>query len=836
MTRPVTIKNRKIRKTKILYSIKGKLLILCICLLLLPILILGFSSYQAFKKQAYIRAINELEIIIANWETIIETQIDNISTVLLREEVLVKQRLKSINDAVKIVLGRYSEDDKNISNKFQELSNIKISKNGYVMLFNRKGEILFSGKNISGVKDLKKTHPDFFGQVLSHNKELENDGILTIKHFWKDSGFSVYRKILTAVSYYKPLDIYISVNIYESDYKSSNFENKVKRELRILMADHKIGKNGYIYVINTIGEYVVSKDNLRDGENILNEISRDGRKIINEIIDKNIKTEGRDFIETRYSWMDILTGKYDERISVSKYIPEWKWIVGASMLNDDFLSILATLKKYIIFLSILSVVTGSFVALFLSNMLTAPLLKLEESMRKASEGEYETDVKSLDIHTNDEISSLASSFTLMMENLKERRIRLNNEKTLLSTLIDSSPDPTYFQDTEGNYLNCNSAFEKLVKIRKKYLLGKHDSSFLPNEIIKSFIINNRKALETGKLSVNEISIADKKTFETVTTPFYSSNGRIQGVIGVSRDITERVKTEKALRKSENRFRQIIENASDIIFTTDLEGNILQIAEGWANHLGYDISEIIGKNVNSFVHKDDVEKIQEVYKNITETDDSISVDFRSLTGSGQERWYTSNSKLLRDEDNNPFTVIGIARDITEQKKYFDKLQSEAELDPLTKVFNRRMLDYFLEIETAKAFRYKNIFSVIMIDLDFFKNVNDTYGHDKGDEVLKNCAEIFRKNIRHSDIIARYGGEEFVILAPNTEPESGKLLAEKIRVVIERYDFGLNENLTASFGVSYYINNDSPDQVMKRADNALYLAKKRGRNRVDMEKIT
>ena len=122
------------------------------------------------------------------------------------------------------------------------------------------------------------------------------------------------------------------------------------------MADQRIGRNGYIFVLNTDGEYIVSKNNLRDGENIIDDTSKDGRKIISELIERNLKSGGRDFIESRYSWLDILSGEYDDRIAVTKYIPEWKWIVGASMFSDDFLSILTTIKKYIIFLSLLSII------------------------------------------------------------------------------------------------------------------------------------------------------------------------------------------------------------------------------------------------------------------------------------------------------------------------------------------------------------------------------------------------------------------------------------------------------------------------------------------------
>jgi len=154
------------------------------------------------------------------------------------------------------------------------------------------------------------------------------------------------------------------------------------------------------------------------------------------------------------------------------------------------------------------------------------------------------------------------------------------------------------------------------------------------------------------------------------------------------------------------------------------------------------------------------------------------------------------------------------------------------DPLTNIYNRLHFGHFLDAEIDRVKRYGGTFSIIFFDLDRFKEVNDEYGHLVGDEVLKRVAEIVEKANRNADIFARYGGEEFIILAPATDIAGARAHAERLRNDIEHYRFSEISHLTCSFGVAEY--KPDADDVMslfKRADTALYNAKKLGRNRVE-----
>lgn len=201
----------------------------------------------------------------------------------------------------------------------------------------------------------------------------------------------------------------------------------------------------------------------------------------------------------------------------------------------------------------------------------------------------------------------------------------------------------------------------------------------------------------------------------------------------------------------------------------------------------------------------------------------------------------NDYLIRPIDPNEL----IARCLTQiRRKHFnDKLRTSvrqtielAVTDGLTGLHNRRYLDNHLKILLERAMARGRPLSLCITDIDKFKSVNDTYGHDAGDEVLREFANRVRATVRGADLACRYGGEEFVIVMPDTNPEIAAQVAERLRMTIESKPFtlkqaGLNLNVTASMGLSFNIpKSDSPDALVKRADRALYEAKNSGRNRV------
>ncbi|MBY5695203.1 PleD family two-component system response regulator [Rhizobium leguminosarum] len=201
----------------------------------------------------------------------------------------------------------------------------------------------------------------------------------------------------------------------------------------------------------------------------------------------------------------------------------------------------------------------------------------------------------------------------------------------------------------------------------------------------------------------------------------------------------------------------------------------------------------------------------------------------------------NDYVIRPVDPNEL----VARSLTQirRKRYNDRLRASvkqtielAVTDPLTGLYNRRYLDSHLNVLFNRSMARGRPLSVLITDIDRFKHVNDTYGHDGGDEVLREFSSRVRSTIRGADLACRYGGEEFVVVMPDTSPEIAAAVAERLRAAIENAPFMLKHsgealNITASFGIASRIASVlTPDQLMKQADLALYEAKNTGRNRV------
>jgi diguanylate cyclase (GGDEF)-like protein len=172
-------------------------------------------------------------------------------------------------------------------------------------------------------------------------------------------------------------------------------------------------------------------------------------------------------------------------------------------------------------------------------------------------------------------------------------------------------------------------------------------------------------------------------------------------------------------------------------------------------------------------------------------------------------------------------------------YIQTLENEKKLelmsltDQLTGLYNRHKLHQVFTSEINRSNRFEEIFGIILLDLDLFKNVNDNYGHDVGDLVLKEISQILKDNIRISDTLGRWGGEEFLIILPQIDLEGAVVLAQKLRKEIENHQFSIVGKMTASFGIAYYRKGDDENSIIKRADEALYKAKEMGRNIVKTE---
>lgn len=423
---------------------------------------------------------------------------------------------------------------------------------------------------------------------------------------------------------------------------------------------------------------------------------------------------------------------------------------------------------------------------------------------------------------------LAIAF-IQIESRKKTDILLNKERELFDTTLQTVNEGIIVTDVDGKIVLMNKAAEKMT--------GWNNEEAHGVEFGKVFNNLNLKTREPGKnpvkLVIEErieghspkyIGLVSRDGSEYYITGtargIYSKDDTVTGVVVSFRDATLEYNQESEIQA-------FIEINLDMLCVFDLEGRFVKVNKKFEEIMGYSSDELVNRKFTEFVHKMDLEsslKATEAIKSNTPVQ-GFTNRFRTKNGYFKYlEWYTQPT-------HNQY-FYSSARDVTERFVSKMKLEKAALKDKLTGVFNRHYLDMIIEREMQLAEHNENSLSMVMVDLDYFKQVNDTWGHPKGDIVLKQTAQIISNGIRNSDILVRFGGEEFVILMPNTSKEGAIAASEKIRHEIENYNFPIEGKLTASFGVAEHIQNESFLAWYHRLDEALYRAKDGGRNRVSL----
>ncbi len=290
--------------------------------------------------------------------------------------------------------------------------------------------------------------------------------------------------------------------------------------------------------------------------------------------------------------------------------------------------------------------------------------------------------------------------------------------------------------------------------------------------------------------------------------------------------------QKALLVANNelkRFAKIIDKYV-ITATTKKNTTITHVSSAFSKSSGYTKDELIGKKINMVRHPDTDKKVfAEIWHSI-ENGQEWCGEIKNKRKDGDEYWLEQNIIPIKDEKEDIVSFMSIGVDIT-AKKQLEKLSST---DMLTGIFNRRKIEELLNIEILRSRRHQRNLSVIMLDIDHFKHTNDTFGHHAGDVVLQQTAEVIKKALRQSDMFGRYGGEEFLIICPETNQDEAMIVAEKVRSAVDNFKFKIVEHKTISLGIAEFSDEDSLDELVKKADTALYLSKAEGRNKVTLYK--
>ncbi len=392
---------------------------------------------------------------------------------------------------------------------------------------------------------------------------------------------------------------------------------------------------------------------------------------------------------------------------------------------------------------------------------------------------------------------------------------------LSQTILNANNNLGLILDCHYNILAVNDAVLHRFPNSKNDYVGKNFFDLFNWENVDMWKAHFQIVLSSGtKLSFQVVENGDH--LHVGVTPILSSS--ITSIVVFIDYITISSRNEELLF----RYGQIIKAVQQPIFVID-RGMIVRNTNNAFLKL-YDLPSSTGNKPLSklvrYGHWENIYKcsLNNVFDGVEEKK-AMWVDF------GTKRSYlTFYYQPVYNRGSRINTVVVNIVDNTENRLLQEELKRISQTDPLTKIYNRSKFNDALEREIERIKRKYSDLSVLLFDIDFFKKINDTYGHDVGDDVLKKITALVSQNIRINDVFARWGGEEFIILLPLTDICNASLLADKLRVLISSHSMGKAGKISCSFGVSSYRMGEPIESFIKRADEGLYKSKRNGRNRV------
>ncbi|MBS1184612.1 MAG: putative diguanylate cyclase/phosphodiesterase & domain with sensor(s) [Proteobacteria bacterium] len=440
------------------------------------------------------------------------------------------------------------------------------------------------------------------------------------------------------------------------------------------------------------------------------------------------------------------------------------------------------------------------------------------------------------------VLAMLKQSTLLREHalLKTVSRELEESEQQKQLILHAIPDLVWLKDADGRYQMCNPVFEGFFGAPESAILGKTDFDYVDPDLADSFRQKDLEAMLAGQPIRNEerVRFADDghpALLEILKTPLRDRNGKVLGVLGIARDITEREHASRQLALVNFALNHVKEAA----YLSDEKGYFKYVNDEACRALGHPREELLKLRVidvdcNCTQH----EQWQTTWTNLRS---QKTMTFESTHKARDGTIFPVEVSANYFEFSGQAYVLGLVRDITERKQVEEQIRNLAYFDALTKLPNRRMLMDRLGHARVSSHRTREFGALLMLDLDHFKSLNDTQGHDVGDRLLVEVARRLTGTLRQEDTVCRLGGDEFVVmlegLGQDEQPAANQaeMIAEKVRLALNQpYSLNLNEakfHGTTSIGLTLFRGQDASVEILlKQADVALYQAKDAGRNLV------
>ena len=402
-------------------------------------------------------------------------------------------------------------------------------------------------------------------------------------------------------------------------------------------------------------------------------------------------------------------------------------------------------------------------------------------------------------------------------------------------LLQSIPTPVFYKDEAGRYLGCNRAYEEYSGIKREGLMGKTVYELAPKDLADIYAATDNELFQNPGTQVQETSViyADGTRHDVILSKatFSKADGRLGGLVGVMLDISERKHAEEALREKEARIRRLVESNIIGVFFWDIHGHTFDANDAFLRIVGYTPDDLrSGKIRWNEMTPAEYAGAEELAMNELKMIRSCApYEKEFIRKDGGHIPVLMGAALL---DGSQEQGVAFVVDLTERKQAEERVRHMAHHDALTGLPNRLLFQDRVNQAISQAQRSQHRVGMLFIDLDHFKDINDSLGHQIGDRLLRAAARRLQRCLRTGDSVARLGGDEFVISVPALEDDNAAILIAGKSLEALRRPFFIDQHelhVTNSIGISVYpTDGRDAETLMRAADTAMYYAKARGRD--------